>query len=1180
MRRFGIAITAAVLFSLLAASQAHADATWWTGTTGDWHDPLNWDNGIPTSNDVAYVANGGTAQIFADAESDRLYVGRHSSAVVEQDGGTNQVGYLEMNSVSSYTLSGGTLSISDSADIDGSFHFDNGDGILNVNGGLVNFADAVIDGTSSATFNSAANTLTIFPTGFDPAAEFGSYNALGLVHNAGSTLVISSGEGFAGYGSISDAVENEGVITPSGGSLEFRGGLTISNGGTLDSSTKIFHVDDTTITIAASGGTMLAHQEYIGYEGTATFNQYGGTNTVSNVLYIGDRAGSAGTYNLIDGDLSVDLEYAGDDGAAEFNQAGGIHTVHYMLYYYSSTYNLSGGTLAAAEESTYRFNQTGGTHTADIYLKARTYNLSAGHLSAGMEIINGDFVQTGGTNNAGYLYVTDRAGASYTMSGGTLAINDSAESYGAFGAFNFTSGDWTLNIDGGVANFEDGIFSDASVASFNSAAGTLTIFPTGFNPATEFGYYDPAGMIHIRGGTLTVPAGNGFSGRGTINDPVVNEGNITASGGPLLFNNHITISNGGSIDLTGPEDNTYDLFVSNDSIVTIEASGGQLLAGHEYIGYGGTGTFNQDGGNNTVGALTLGDEYAGFDSPPFTLDSIGIYNLSAGELSTVSLHIADKGTGEFNQTGGTNTSDFLYLGEEWFEGSSFGTYNLYDGQLISDQEYIGWSGEGTGVFNQSGGTNSVVQLHVRSGSTYSIVGGTLQIRDSGDGGAIQGTVDFGGGSGTLYLGDGVVDLREAVFTDTASATFATIVNSLAVLSPGFNPATDFGTYDQPGITYVPGTTMVVPEGYSFTGHYDFNDPLEIRGTLIASGGVFGFKDSLTISNGGTFDTGAGVLELQNGDTATIAASGGNLIVPEVHLGYDNEGVFNQEGGTVTISGSIQLAYDAVGSEGIYNLSDGELATTDLIVGDGKGRGKFNQSGGALSVSGTLDISSPTANSSVYFLNGGTVEAHDVFLGGKGVLNITNSDAYIEINGSLTLQDNAVFMAVPGTTIHMTGSDFENTSTSLNNLGGLENTTFIFEDSSDTDTFEIASYDYGLIEENFYGNFGLEGLILAGSYDGTLQLLDAHINFTGLGPSTQAEALYVRNLVLGSHATLDLNGYNLYAMEFTSYGGTVLNGEIQAISSTYIPEPATIALISAGLLGLAGLARKKCRSIEV
>ncbi|MFH1550422.1 MAG: PEP-CTERM sorting domain-containing protein [Planctomycetota bacterium] len=1125
MRRFGIVVTATVLFSLLAASQSHAYATWWTGTTGDWHDPLNWDNGIPGSSDWAYIDNGGTAQISADAESDYLHAGYINSGVVEQAGGTNTVssylylayssgssgtynlsgtaqlsvfrgyigrsgtgefnqtggthavgynlwlgyesgsggtynlsagelsvdddeyigrsgtgefnqdggthsarllhlgyfsgssgtynlsagelsvdsesighsgpgefnqtggthtvGYLYVKDNSSYTLSSGTLFIGDSTEIYGSFHFTDGDGALNVNGGLVNFTDGVIDGAGSASFTSAANSLTIFPTGFDPVVEFGSYNALGLVHTAGSTLVISAGEGFAGRGWIDDHVQNRGNIVASGGSLDFRGGLTISEGGTLDSSGFgcDFAVDNgATVTIAASGGELSALDEHIGhYHGTGEFNQYGGTHTVSSTLYLGRS--SSGVYNLSAGELSVGSEYIGHTGTGEFNQTGGTHAVGYNLWLgYESG---SGG----------------------------TYNLSAGELSVGDD---------------------------------------------------------------------------------------------------------------------------------------------------------------------------------------------------EYIGYEGTGEFNQDGGTHTVeDYLYLGHESG----------SSGTYNLSGtGELfADFREYIGYEGTGEFNQTGGIHTlNSDLYLG---YSSGSSGTYNLSVGELsVNSSEYIGYNGPGE--FNQTGGINSTWGLYIDPASTYRFSSGTLIIKE---GGSISGTIDFDHNAGLLSLLGGITDIQDAAFINAGSASFETAANSLTILPAGFDPETAFGSTDLKGIFYTPGTTMIVYEGQSFTGHYDFDDPLEVRGTLIASGGMFGFKDSLTISNGGTLDMSAFTLDFDENYTVTIAASGGNLYTESVFLGNVGEdvfnqhqgvhsvtdtlyigyqqsggtynltggelnagnvvmglsstGEFNQDGGTHNVSGSIQLAYDVPFITATYNLNDGALATADLIVGEGAGRGMFNQSGGTLSVSGILDITSALG---IYNLDGGSLEAHDVLLAGKGVLNITSSDAYIEISGSFTLQDNAVFMAVPGTMIHMTGSNFENKSTSLNNLGWLQNTTFTFEDSSDTDTFEIASYDYGLIEEHFYGNFGLEGLVLAGSYNGTLQLLDAHVNFTGLGPSTQSEALYVRTLVLGGHATLDLNGYNLYAMEYTNYGGTVLNGEIQAISSTYIPEPATIALISAGLLGLAGVLRRKLR----
>ncbi|MFH1550452.1 MAG: glycoside hydrolase family 99-like domain-containing protein [Planctomycetota bacterium] len=639
----------------------------------------------------------------------------------------------------------------------------------------------------------------------------------------------------------------------------------------------------------------------------------------------------------------------------------------------------------------------------------------------------------------------------------------------------------------------------------------------------------------------------------TFEEHVEIQASFIASGDPFLFNGGFTVSNGGILDQY-----IYDLIIDNGQTGTIAASGGQVLAANEIIGQTSTGAFIQEGGYNTVlSDLILGDDNG----------SSGLFNLANGELNSEYVCVGHNGTGAFTQTGGTNTVEStLYLG---YGSGSSGTYALGGGVLSAKYEYIGHNG--TGAFTQTGGTNSIEELYVKSGDTYTISAGTLGIQENG---FINGTVDFANGTGTLYIQSGIVDLQGAVFTNTGSATFAGEIDSLTLFSPGFNPATDFGTYNSQGITYTPGTTMIVYEGQSYTGHYDFDDPLEIRGTLIAAGGVFGFVNSLTISNGGTFNTGTEILTLNSGKTATIAASGGSLTAPEVLIGYGGESVFNQDGGTVAISGSLYLAYDVLFIKATYNLNNGALATADLIVGDGKGRGKFNQSGGTLSVSGTLNISSPTINNSVYHLDGGTVEAHDLVLGGKGILNITNNAAVVEISGSFTLQDNAIFLAVPGTTIHMTGSNFENTSTSLNNLGWMQNTTFIFEDSSDTDTFEIACYDYGLIEENFYGNFGLEGLILDGSYNGTLQLLDAHVNFTGLGPSTQSEALYVRTLVLGGNATLDLNGYNLYAMEYTNYGGEVLNGEIQAMSSAYIPEPGTLLLLAPALLGFAGILFKR------
>ena len=89
------------------------------------------------------------------------------------------------------------------------------------------------------------------------------------------------------------------------------------------------------------------------------------------------------------------------------------------------------------------------------------------------------------------------------------------------------------------------------------------------------------------------------------------------------------------------------------------------------MGYNGTGTFNQSGGNNTVaGDLDLGYHFRG----------VGAYNLSNGSLSTTNTIIGASGTGTFNQTGGSHSvSNTLTLGI--YAGSS-GVYNLQGGSLI------------------------------------------------------------------------------------------------------------------------------------------------------------------------------------------------------------------------------------------------------------------------------------------------------------------------------------------------------------------------------------------------------------------------------------------------------------------------------------------------------------------
>ena len=97
----------------------------------------------------------------------------------------------------------------------------------------------------------------------------------------------------------------------------------------------------------------------------------------------------------------------------------------------------------------------------------------------------------------------------------------------------------------------------------------------------------------------------------------------------------------------------------------------------EIIGNYGKGQVVQSGGTNSDNALILGGNSG----------SSGTYTLSGGaSLSSGDQVIGFNGTGLFNQTGGNNTvNNYLILGSN---STGVGTYNLSGGQLQADNEIL------------------------------------------------------------------------------------------------------------------------------------------------------------------------------------------------------------------------------------------------------------------------------------------------------------------------------------------------------------------------------------------------------------------------------------------------------------------------------------------------------------
>jgi T5SS/PEP-CTERM-associated repeat protein len=220
--------------------------------------------------------------------------------------------------------------------------------------------------------------------------------------------------------------------------------------------------------------------------------------------------------------------------------------------------------------------------------------------------------------------------------------------------------------------------------------------------------------------------------------------------------------------------NSLNIDATGTGTITLSQSKDNLSSQTEYIGYDGTGTYTQSGGEHTVnsqiflgyntgsnglytlsgGTLSAGFIYQGggysqliIDGGTLTSSNINVDTLilgstpgssgshtMSGSLDNINVSdeiIGNDGTGTFTQTGhfpvGEHRVHNLYLG--YNEGSE-GTYDLsgMGTRLTASNEYIGYGG--TGTFTQSGEVEHTVNAlylgyDLRGSGSYDLSGGTL-----------------------------------------------------------------------------------------------------------------------------------------------------------------------------------------------------------------------------------------------------------------------------------------------------------------------------------------------------------------------------------------------------------------------------------------------------------------------
>ncbi len=382
----------------------------------------------------------------------------------EQTGGVNNAGYLAIRSAGRYSMSGGSLGIELGLDMDFGSAFDLSGSAVNVTGGgLLNFSKGYMRNTENASLSVSANSLTIFPVDFDPNTRLGSFQSDGLVHFAGSDLVIAADEGFSGWGSIDDHVKTSGTMTASHG--EGIGGIDLGAGIMVNAGSVNLGRGDITVTNNRSGirsGELYAENMSIrGFiqspeqpEPRGAFVQTGGETTLSERLEVS----TTGAYELHSGTLSARRIDIGplNSGSATFIQTGGICNVEQTLYLGrtgSLLMRLAGSnamlTDTSASASIVGYGRTGEESSSMYFISGG--RLTAGDIYLHASNVDKRFIQTGGIVEVGSSVAIYDSRSSYTMHGGRLdtkeiKLGSKYSQYSRGGAFAILSQDAEVNV--------------------------------------------------------------------------------------------------------------------------------------------------------------------------------------------------------------------------------------------------------------------------------------------------------------------------------------------------------------------------------------------------------------------------------------------------------------------------------------------------------------------------------------------------------------------------------------------------------------------------------------------------------------------------------------------------------------------------------------------------------------
>jgi fibronectin-binding autotransporter adhesin len=326
----------------------------------------------------------------------------------------------------------------------------------------------------------------------------------------------------------------------------------------------------------------------------------------------------------------------------------------------------------------------------------------------------------------------------------------------------------------------------------------------------------------------------------------------------------------------------------------------------------GSGAYEQFGGSVTI---------TGWFRMGIAAGLTGVYTMDGGSLNYNGgdFNVGELGTGVLNLNGGTitgsgNFADALGGGTTTdIVNQVGGIVNVTGGGQLFIGNGSGPAGSGLGIYNISGGTNSVNSYFAigRSGGygTLNMTGGVINENNSG--------VFFDIGTGFQSQGTGAIGiLNQSGGTIHCQAQF---------LIPEDSPST--GTYN------LSGTGALFVNNWLAIGRNGGNGTLNMNGGSITKGA----------DNNSHLDIGSsanGILNQTNGAITNLVSG--------TWLGESGNGTWNMYGGNATL-GLLRFCVNGTGN-GTLNLNGGILQVSQITIGSTVGLSELNFNGGTLQAS--------------------------------------------------------------------------------------------------------------------------------------------------------------------------------------------------------------------------------------